>query len=140
MAKCNKVCSNLQQDFDNTEKKQARTNIDASQIQYVNATPGHQPTSEVGDLFVVEYESGKHFNDGDGNIGGLVPEPTSGTVGNVSCGTQSRPVPAAAKLTCWLLPTTSTVTGITRFSVSSLSIRTLPAASQSCRATLRATT
>ena len=69
MAKQNKVCSNLQQDFDNTEKKQARTNIDASQINYVDALPGHQPTSEVGDLFVVEYESGKHFNDGNGNIG-----------------------------------------------------------------------
>ena len=83
MAKQNKVATNLAQDFDNTEKKQARTNIDASQIQYVNATPGHQPTSEVGDLFIVEYESGKHFNDGNGNIGVLVPEPASGTVGNV---------------------------------------------------------
>ena len=83
MAKQNKVCSNLQQDFDNTEKKQARTNIDASQINYVDALPGHQPTSEVGDLFVVEYESGKHFNDGNGNIGVLVPEPASGNIGNV---------------------------------------------------------
>jgi len=83
MAKQNKVATNLAQDFDNTEKKQARTNIDASQIQYVNATPGHQPTSQVGDLFVVEYESGKHFNDGNGNIGVLVPEPASGTIGHV---------------------------------------------------------
>ena len=33
MAKQNKVATNLAQDFDNTEKKQARTNIDASQIQ-----------------------------------------------------------------------------------------------------------
>lgn len=83
MAKQNKVATNLAQDFTNNEKKQARTNIDASQVQYVNATPGHQPTSEVGDLFVVEYESGKYFNDGSGNIGVLVPEPASGQTGFV---------------------------------------------------------
>lgn len=83
MAKCNKIVSNIAQDFDNTEKRQARTNIDASQINYVDALPGHQPTSQVGDLYVVEYESGKHFNDGTTNIGMLVPEPASGTNGFV---------------------------------------------------------
>lgn len=83
MAKCNKVVSNIAQDFDQNERKQARDNIAASQINYVDALPGHQPTSQVGDLFVVEYESGKHFNDGSGNIGILVPEPTSGNIGSV---------------------------------------------------------
>lgn len=37
MAKLNKVCTNIVQDFTDTEKARARTNIDASQIKYDNA-------------------------------------------------------------------------------------------------------
>ena len=74
----NKVLYNVDQtaDTSNAEKKQARDNIAASQINYVQATGG-TPTSEVGDLFVVQYQSGKHLNNGQENISPLIPEPTS---------------------------------------------------------------
>ena len=81
--KQNKVATNLQQDFSTVEQKQARDNIGASQVNYVDALPGHQPVVTKGDLFVVEYESGKKFNDGSGDIGILVPEATSGQTGYI---------------------------------------------------------
>ena len=81
--KANKVCTNLSQDFSTVEQKQARDNIGASQINYVNATPGHQPIVTKGDLFIVDYESGKYFNDGTGNISVAVPVPASGDTGKV---------------------------------------------------------
>lgn len=70
------------QTFDNSEKVQARTNIDASKVGYVNALGG-TPLTELGDLYVVTYQSGKTLNDGTGDLGYLVPEPPSGTVGYV---------------------------------------------------------
>ncbi len=81
--KQNKVATNLQQDFSTVEQKQARDNIGASQINYVDALPGHQPVVTRGDLFIVEYESGKKFNNGSGDIGILVPEATSGQTGYI---------------------------------------------------------
>lgn len=81
--KQNKVATNLQQDFTTAEKTQARHNIEASKIAYVDALPGHQPISTTGDLFIVDYESGKYFNDGTGNISVAVPVPASGDTGKV---------------------------------------------------------
>lgn len=81
--KQNKVATNLQQDFTTAEKTQARQNIEASKIAYVDALPGHQPISTTGDLFIVDYESGKYFNDGTGNISVAVPIPASGDTGKV---------------------------------------------------------
>lgn len=78
-----KICSNLQQDFTTAEKTQARQNIEASKVAYVDALPGHQPISTTGDLFIVDYESGKYFNDGTGNISVAVPVPASGDTGKV---------------------------------------------------------
>ena len=83
MAKCNKVVSNIAQDFDQNERKQARDNIEASKIAYVDALPGHQPISTTGDLYIVDYESGKYFNDGSGNISVAVPVPASGDTDKV---------------------------------------------------------
>lgn len=81
--KQNKVATNLQQDFTNAEKTQARQNIEASKVAYVDALPGHQPISTTGDLYIVDYESGKYFNDGSGNISVAVPVPASGDTGKV---------------------------------------------------------
>lgn len=72
----NKVCTNIQQDFTPEQRAQARENISASQVKYINTIGGL--TQEVGDLNLVNYESGLHLNDGDGNIGLVVPEPASG--------------------------------------------------------------
>lgn len=58
------------------QKTRARNNIAASQIQYVQ-TVG-QPSSRVGDLYIVDYESGKYLNDGTGNIAALAPIPADG--------------------------------------------------------------
>lgn len=74
--KMNKVATNLQQDFTDSEKLMARNNIAASQVKYVDAIG--TVTQEVGDLNIVKYQSGTHFNDGTGNIGVMVPEPTTG--------------------------------------------------------------
>lgn len=74
--KMNKVATNLQQDFTESEKQTARNNIAASQIKYIDARS--TITQAVGDLNVVRYQSGTHFNDGNGNIGVMVPEPTTG--------------------------------------------------------------
>ena len=81
--KQNKVATNLQQDFTTAEKTQARQNIEASKVAYVDALPGHQPISTTGDLFIVDYESGKYFNDGNGNISVAVPVPASGDTGKI---------------------------------------------------------
>lgn len=78
----NKVTVNVDQTnpsnggFTASEKLQARNNIAASQVKYINTIGGI--TETVGDLNIVNYESGKHFNDGNGNIGVMVPEPTTG--------------------------------------------------------------
>lgn len=84
MAAINKVLYNINQvnDTTSTEKKQARDNIEASQVNYVNAI-GSVPTVTVGDLNVVQYQSGLHLNDGQGNIAPLPPEPVSGQAGKV---------------------------------------------------------
>jgi hypothetical protein len=77
MAQQTKVSVNIQQDFNEDQQRQARSNIGASKVQYVDTTV--EPiTVERGDLNVVKYLSGTHFNDGDGNIGVMVPEPASG--------------------------------------------------------------
>lgn len=77
MAQQTKVSVNIQQDFNEDQQRQARSNIGASKVQYVDTTV--EPiTVERGDLNVVKYQSGTHFNDGDGNIGVMVPEPASG--------------------------------------------------------------
>lgn len=84
MATINKVLYNINQVNDTTssEKKQARDNIEASQVNYVNAI-GSVPTVTVGDLNVVQYQSGLHLNDGQGNIAPLPPEPVSGQTGKI---------------------------------------------------------
>lgn len=84
MAAINKVLYNINQvnDTTSTEKKQARDNIEASQVNYVNAV-GSVPTVTVGDLNVVQYQSGLHLNDGLGNIAPLPPEPVSGQTGKI---------------------------------------------------------
>lgn len=84
MAAINKVLYNINQvnDTTSTEKKQARDNIEASQVNYVNAV-GSVPTVTVGDLNVVQYQSGLHLNDGQGNIAPLPPEPVQGQTGKV---------------------------------------------------------
>lgn len=84
MSYINKVCYNINQVNDTTsnEKKQARDNIEASQVKYVNAV-GTVPTSTVGDLNIVQYQSGLHLNDGNGNIAPLAPEPVSGQTGQI---------------------------------------------------------
>lgn len=74
--KMNKVATNLQQDFTESEKLTARNNIAASQVKYVDAIG--TVTQSVGDLNIVKYQSGTHFNDGNGNIGVVVPEPATG--------------------------------------------------------------
>lgn len=84
MAAINKVLYNINQVNDTTssEKKQARDNIEASQVNYVNAI-GSVPTVTVGDLNVVQYQSGLHLNDGQGNIAPLPPEPVQGQTGKI---------------------------------------------------------
>jgi hypothetical protein len=84
MAAINKVLYNINQvnDTTSTEKKQARDNIEASQVNYVNAI-GSVPTVTVGDLNVVQYQSGLHLNDGQGNIAPLPPEPVQGQTGKI---------------------------------------------------------
>ena len=77
MAQQTKVSVNIQQDFNEDQQRQARDNIGASKVQYVDTTVNPM-TVEHGDLNVVKYLSGTHFNDGDGNIGVMVPEPASG--------------------------------------------------------------
>ena len=47
MAKLNKVCTNIVQDFTDTEKAQARTNISASQIKYDNAVTDMTVMKEI---------------------------------------------------------------------------------------------
>lgn len=74
--KMNKVATNLQQDFTEAEQITARNNIAASQIKYVNAID--TVTQAVGDLNIIKYQSGTHLNNGTGNIGVVVPEPTTG--------------------------------------------------------------
>lgn len=85
MAKINKVLYNIDQTGDTTseEKKQARDNIEASQVNYINAiTP--TPTITPGDLNLVTYQSGLHLNDGVGNIAPCLPEPTSANDGQIA--------------------------------------------------------
>ena len=84
MSTNNKVCYNIDQTSDTTsvEKKQARDNIEASQINYVNAV-GSVPTVTPGDLNIVTYQSGVHLNDGNGNISPLAPEPQQGQTGKI---------------------------------------------------------
>lgn len=84
MASINKVCYNIDQtnDTNSTEKKQARDNIAASQINYITATGG-TPVVNTGDLNIVTYQSGLHLNDGNGNISHLPPETTSGAAGKI---------------------------------------------------------
>lgn len=90
MSKQNKVATNLQQDFTTEEQKQARDNISASQIAYVQATGG-TPTTEVGDLFIVQYQSGKKLSDGSGDLGYIVPNTVSGDTGCVLTETEQGP-------------------------------------------------
>lgn len=90
MSKQNKVATNLQQDFTTEEQKQARDNISASQIAYIQATGG-TPTTEVGDLFVVQYQSGKKLSDGSGDLGYIVPNTVSGDTGCVLTETELGP-------------------------------------------------
>ena len=82
--KLNKLCSNINQsnDFTDAEKHTMRNNIEASQVNYVNAI-GQVPTVTVGDLNVVQYQSGLHLNDGNGNIAPLPPEPVQGQTGKI---------------------------------------------------------
>lgn len=77
MAQQTKVSVNIQQDFNENQQKQARDNIGASKVQYVDTTV-NPITVEHGDLNIVKYQSGTHFNDGEGNVGVMVPEPASG--------------------------------------------------------------
>lgn len=90
MATINKVLYNISQvnDTSSTEKKQARDNIAASQVNYVSALGG-TPTVTLGDLNVVTYQSGVHLNDGTGNIAPLAPEPVSGQTGQILTVTQT---------------------------------------------------
>jgi hypothetical protein len=44
MSKANKVCTNLQQDFNETEKQTARNNIDANKFKYVNGGGAYGPS------------------------------------------------------------------------------------------------
>ena len=88
--KQNKVATNLQQDFTTQEQKQARDNISASQIAYIQATGG-TPTTEVGDLFVVQYQSGKKLSDGSSDLGYIVPNTVSGDNGCVLTETELGP-------------------------------------------------
>ena len=90
MSKQNKVATNLQQDFTTEEQKQARDNISASQIAYIQATGG-TPTTEIGDLFVVQYQSGKKLSDGSGDLGYIVPNTVSGDNGCVLTETELGP-------------------------------------------------
>lgn len=87
MAQQTKVSVNIQQDFNEDQQRQARDNIGASKVQYVDTTVA-PITVERGDLNVVKYQSGTHFNDGDGNIGVMVPEPASGMNGYVLTNTE----------------------------------------------------
>ena len=84
MAAINKVLYNVNQVNDTTsnEKKQARNNIEASQVKYVNAV-GSTSTVTVGDLNVVQYQSGLHLNNGTGNIAPLPPETVQGQTGKI---------------------------------------------------------
>jgi hypothetical protein len=84
MSTINKVLYNIDQTNDTTtqEKKQARDNIEASQVNYVNAI-GSVPTVTLGDLNIVTYQSGLHLNDGTGNISPLTPEPAQGQTGKI---------------------------------------------------------
>lgn len=84
MSTINKVLYNIDQTSDTTsqEKKQARDNIEASQVNYVNAI-STTVTSTTGDLNIVQYQSGLHLNDGNGNIAPLSPEPQSGDTGKI---------------------------------------------------------
>ena len=84
MSTINKVLYNIDQTNDTTtqEKKQARDNIEASQVNYVNAI-GSVPTVTLGDLNIVTYQSGLHLNDGTGNISPLTPEPVQGQTGKI---------------------------------------------------------
>lgn len=75
------VSTLIEQDFDSDEKAQARSNIDASQVRYVNTIGQH--TERVGDLAIVRYESGLHMNDGSQNISPLAPETTQSDKGKV---------------------------------------------------------
>lgn len=90
MSKQNKVATNLQQDFTTEEQKQARDNISASQIAYVQATGG-TPTVDVGDLFVVQYQSGKKLSNGTDDLGYIVPNTVSGDNGCVLTETEQGP-------------------------------------------------
>lgn len=85
MAYNNKVCYNIDQTGDTTsaEKKQARDNIEASQVNYINAI-SPTPTTTHGDLNLVTYQSGLHLNDGVGNIAPCLPEPTSANNGQIA--------------------------------------------------------
>ena len=84
MATINKVLYNINQTNDTTtqEKKQARDNIEASQVNYVNAL-SPTPSITTGDLNIVQYPSGLHLNNGSGNISPLAPEPQSGENGKI---------------------------------------------------------
>ena len=84
MATINKVLYNINQTSDttSTEKKQARDNIAASQVNYVTATGG-TPVVNTGDLNIVTYQSGLHLNDGNGNISHLPPETSNASAGKV---------------------------------------------------------
>lgn len=85
MSYINKVCYNIDQtgDTSSAEKKQARDNIEASQVNYINAiTP--TPTVTSGDLNLVTYQSGLHLNDGNQNIAPCLPEPTSANSGQIA--------------------------------------------------------
>lgn len=85
MAYINKVLYNIDQTGDTTsaEKKQARDNIEASQVNYINAI-SPTPTITPGDLNLVTYQSGLHLNDGVGNIAPCLPEPTSANGGQIA--------------------------------------------------------
>lgn len=84
MATINKVLYNIDQtnDTNSTEKKQARDNIAASQVNYITATGG-TPVVNTGDLNIVTYQSGLHLNDGNGNIAPLPPETVQGQTGKI---------------------------------------------------------
>lgn len=84
MSTINKVLYNIDQTNDTTtqEKKQARDNIQASQVNYVNAVGG-VPTVTPGDLNLVTYQSGLHLNDGTSNISPLAPEAQQGDTGKI---------------------------------------------------------
>lgn len=75
------VSTSIQQDFTEEEKEQARENIGATQVLYVDEVGTR--TEIAGDLEIVRSNTGLHLNDGTENISPLVPVPTEDDAGKV---------------------------------------------------------